>query len=320
MSDAESQPLQRLQLRLREPEAAERLAQAWLADLLARPLPVLVDPEQAAASIHAVLQRWAESEPAEAVLLAELERLIQRLEAEAKPLNQVLPTQLTEWLEKLAERPAAPDRKLLLQVIDRGPVRELVRSLLLEALLEFGRKLSAPISGSRVGKGLGGAFGAFAGVVGAVSGELEKQVEKRASEFADLGISRVLQQLADSLCDPKRARDQAEIRGALLEGLLSLRVQDVGRDLRRQDLAVVIRSGREALRKYLADAKSVEQLRAEVERALEPWSKKSAAELLDALGIRAEVEARLQTLLIEQARAFVSGGGWARWLDSLTES
>ena len=309
----------RLLARLRDPAAADRLVDRWVVDLLARPLAELIPPAQVAAFSARLLAGVAGSDAFGRRVEKQVEEALASAELDPSKLHESLPPEAVRALRELAARPHPSDRELILAVLDREPVRKLVRALLVDVLIEFGRRIAArasPLTGSRVGRGLG-KLGALAGavgsgVVGAVSGELERQVEKRAAEFADLGIARVLQQLANLASDPSLAKDQAEFRSALLEGCLELRRSDLAREARRQEPGVALRLFREAVRGHWARPESRASLESRLWRILGDDSHRTLGAALDEMGVRAEVEAALKEYLLPRARAF----DWAGWIES----
>ena len=304
---------------LRTPEAAGRLVDRWVADLLSRSASELLPPAKVAESVRRFVLAATSSDAFHARVVFGITDELKQSEAEPGTVGDGVPPDLTALARTLTRRPYSPQRAVVLAVLDREPVRKLIRALLVDVLTEFGRRLASlasPLTGSRVGRGLG-ALGAIAGavgggVVGAVSGELERQVEKRVADFADLGISRVLQRLADLACDPSLAQDQSELRGALLEGLLEVRVADMARDARKQDPEAIASLVRQALQTYAAQPQLQQDVEAYVTRILSPELAQPLGEVLTKLGLRAEVDAILRETLLPRATSF----DWAGWVES----
>jgi hypothetical protein len=219
-----------------------------------------------------------------------------------------------------------PDRTLVLTIIDRGPIRQLVREILLEAVLDFARKASAPMAG--MAKGLG-ALARFAGetvrsrsgglgsLVGAVGGEVERQLEKRAVEFVDATLAGVFGQLADAFADPRRAAEAAELRVALFDGVLELTSAQLSRELVNADIpggAEVLRAG---LARWLAAPQAEAQLGALAARATGVLTKQTTGELLAELGLREVVRAAAQEYAVAGLRQLVGTPAFERWLTTL---
>ncbi|MBS2029240.1 MAG: hypothetical protein JST54_15160 [Deltaproteobacteria bacterium] len=308
MSKSKPSPKHPLAAKLHTAEGAALLAQRWTEDLLSRPVGELVDAKEAARAIHESLAAVAESESAQKHLLTRVELLAARFEKEKRPLKELVAPAFPAAALRLARRPHQPHRQLVLRMLDREPVRQLIRMLLLEALVDFGRRISAPISSSRVGKGLGalgslaGAVGA--GVLGAVGGELEKQVEKRAAEFADSALSKVLGRMVDLVTDPKHAAEQAELRATIAEGLLEVPAQELVVELRKANPETLLAELRRATREFAEWPQARAELERELSLALAPNDKVKLGALLDELGIRAPIERALNDVLAQRVRAF----------------
>lgn len=303
--------------RLRTPEGAALLADRWIAQLFDSRVDFLIVPADAARTLHEALSGFAASEHAEALLVERAEAVCKRFEHEGASLGELLPAPLAEAALRLARRPHQPHREVVLAIVDREPVRQLVRALLLDALVEFGRKLASPISGSRVGKGLGalgslaGAVGA--GVLGAVGGELEKQVERKASEFADSALSKVLQNLVEMVTDPRKAREQGEFRAAIVEGALDVPARLLVAEWRRADPRALAGEVRRLVREFTQREDARALLQAELEHALRPLGTRTVREELEALGLRELAERAVRELLVKQIVAF----DWAAAFEAL---
>jgi len=303
--------LDSLAARLSSPAGAQKFAERWLASILECPVGELVQPEAVARTLHELLAGLANGAGTEAHLLARAEALCARFEAEALPLGRALPAPVPEAALRLARRQHQPHRQVVLRVIDREPVRQLIRVLLVEALVEFGKKLAAPISGSRVGKGLG-ALGSIAGAVGssvfgAVGVDVEKQLERRAAEFADGALSKVLNRVVDLASDPRRGAEQAELRAAIAEGALEVPVRDWVAELRKADPKSLVAEVRGSLRAFVERPEALAELEREARFWLEPVAVQPLAAVLDELGVRAAVE----RAALEQLAARAQQLDWA---------
>lgn len=309
-----------LAAKLARPEGATALADRWLADLFDSRVDLLIPPAAAARAIHEALSALAASDGAEALLVQRAEAVLDRYQGLADSLGERMPEPLAQAAVRFAKRPHQPHRELVLKVLDREPVRQLIRVLLMDALVEFGRKLAAPISGSRVGKGLGalgslaGAVGA--GVLGAVGGELEKQVERKASEFADSALSRVLQNLVEMISDPRRASEQGELRAALVEGALEIPVKQLVAEARRANPRALAAELRGLVQQLAQRPDAERELKEALERALEPVQGRTVREELQALGLLELAERTGRELLVPRIQAF----DWAGAFEAIRES
>lgn len=303
--------------------ALDRLAALAVEQLLDRPLGSLVTAEQATRVLRQGLDGWLASETAVPALTEVVDEAVNRLRADRRPLGEVVPRELRHALREVVSRPFSPDKKVVLTIIDRAPTRELVRQLLLDAILDFGRRVSSPVAG--VAKGLG-AFarmageavasrsGAIGGLVGAVSGEVERQLEKRAVEFVDAALAGVFGQLADSVSDPQRAAEAAELRLALFDGALELTFAQLGRELLNADVpggAEVLRAG---LRRWLASPAADAQLLEAAEAALARGGQRTARQALAEAGLLDPARTAAQEQLRARLAELVGSPAFAQWL------
>lgn len=319
-------------LRDRDPEGAlSRLADLAVSDWLDQELSQWLEPRATAQRLHVLLSAWLRSEGAEAKFRELVEDVADTLEESNVRLGAWLGSDACLLLEALARRPHTPSRGLVLGILDRPPIRQLLRKLLIDALVGFGNKLRAPVVENRLTRGLGdlgrfartqamnrsGAFSAVAGVVGAVSEEVERQVERRAAESADSILSDTLQKLAGLLCDPDLGDEQAELRLALLEGILELSTGDVARELRRMDVEGASDIVRERILGWLEREESLEALASSIEWFLGRDAEKTVGSVLEELDLAEPVIAMVKESTLARMRSLVEGEGFGRWLGEL---
>lgn len=298
---------------------ADRLALLMLDQLFAAQVDSLIDPAQLSRGLREALSGWLESAEVLQTLEASIESAIAAMRSTG-PLKDVVAKDLRETLLELAARPYSPDKRVVLKVLDRGPMRELIRSLVMDTVAGFSARMGAPAAS--VTKGLGGLArfaadtvkqrgGALGGLVGAVEG----QVEKRGVEFADAAISRVLNEIADSISDPKRASEAAQLRVEALEGALELTGLQLSRELINLDVpggAQVLRAG---LKRWLQSphgAAAFERL------ARGTRVGKTVGELLDGAGQRAAAMTLGRALLRERLKVLFASPEYAAWLAAVS--
>jgi hypothetical protein len=303
--------------------AADRLALIMIDQLFAEKISAVLPAAALAQSLRQGLQGLLASEN----VLSELERWVEdtvnRLNADRRSLREAASSQLREQLLELTQRPYSPDRRVVLTILDRPPMRALIRSLVLQTVTAFASKMAAPAAS--VTKGLSGLAriaaeqvksrgGALGGLVGAVSNEVSHQVERRAAEFADAAISGVLAEIADSLSDPKRAHEAAQLRMEALKGALELTGPQLARELINLDVPGGAKVLREGLSNWLASPKSQPALEAAA-RSLA--MDRSVAELAEKFGQREALAAFLRQLLRARLASLFGSAEYAAWLQAL---
>ena len=219
-----------------------------------------------------------------------LERAAKWFEADPRTLRERLPPEFVKELRHAVTRQVVIDRERFLAMLDRPPLRALVRNILLEQLVEFGKRIGSPISG--VARGLGSIARrasertGIGSLVSAVGGELERQLQARAQSFVDSALNSVFANLADAFCDPRRSAQASHLRGALLDGFLDQRGPELAAELRSESTLVMALALRSLAERLLAHPENVEQaqefvrewIRAQ-EAALEPLGRYLEAEL-----------------------------------------
>lgn len=303
--------------------AADRLALLLLEQLFAQQLDAVLPPERLAAWAKLALEGWLESDQALKTLERSLEETVNLLSGDRRRVRDAAPKELLQTVLELAGRPYSPDRRVVMTLLDRAPMRELIRELVLETVTAFGARMAAPAAS--VTKGLGGLArfaaeqvksrgGALGGIVGAVSNEVQAQLEKRAADFANAAISGVLGQIADAICDPKRAGEAAALRVEALEGALELTLPQLSRELINLDVsggAAVLRDG---LKQWLASPKSAADLQ---QAAARVKSERTVGEWLDSVGQREAARTIGRELLRARLNALFESAEYAAWLNDV---
>lgn len=307
-------------------DAADSLAALSVEHLLAAPVGALVPQALVISTTRKALDAWLESDSAVKVLDGVVEQVANRLQAERRSLKDVMAKDVRHALREIVGRPFSPERKLVLTVIDRGPMRELVRQLLLDSVLEFGRRASAPVAG--VARGLGSIAsmvgdkvkqrsGTIGSLVGAVSGEVERQLEKRAVEFVDSALGGVFGQIADVVSDPKRAGEAAELRLAFFDGALELTGPQLARELANLDVsggAEILRNG---LERWLASPESEKELTDFIAPVLERDAARSLKDVLGELGLLEVARELAKEQLAARIKLIAATPEFSAWLGSL---
>lgn len=307
-------------------DAADSLAVICVDSVLGTPVGTLLPDAVVLSTVRKGLAGWLESDSAIGALNTVVDSLAKKLQAERRPLKDLVASDVRHALREMMGRPFSPDRKLVLTVIDRGPTRELVRQLLLDAVLEFGRRASAPVAG--MARGLGSLAkmagdrvkarsGSLGSLVGAVSGEVERQLEKRATEFVDSALAGVFGQIADAVSDPERAAEAAELRIAFFDGALELTGPQLARELANLDVAGGAEILRAGLKRWLATPASDAQLKEFLELVVHQQPERTLKEVLAELGLLEVTRTFGSEQLAPRIRAIAASPECAAWLASL---
>ena len=309
--------------RLKSEEGARSLATLSVDALLGRTVGELLPRDEVVAGARKVLTAWAQSPAALEELVRVSEKLATALEAEKRSMKDVTWREVRVAIREIVARPFSPDRRVVMTIIDRPPMRALVKQLLLNAVLDFGKKASAPVAG--VARGLGSLAklagdtvksrtGGLGSVIGAVSGEVERQVEKRAVEFVDAALGGVFGQIADAISDPKRADEAAEMRVAIFDGLIELTGPQLARELINADVAGGAELLRGGLVRWLQNPASEAELVKVAAFVLADDATVSAREALTRVGLL-EVSRELAIKALARQIQFVGGSdAFASWL------
>ena len=187
--------------KLRDPAAdgaGTRLAEVLVADAMERTIGELVDVRFAAAALKDAVRAFAASDAAEARVARAMADGEKVLAAQKRPVGAAVPAALKKGARELAAVPQTPSRDVVFRLLDREPVKKLLRAQVIDTLVAFGRKAASPVADNPLARGLGGLGklamgqaskqGAFGALASAVSGEVERQVEKRATDFADTAV------------------------------------------------------------------------------------------------------------------------------------
>lgn len=307
-------------------ERLGRLAELSLDELLEQPLHTAIPEALAVRAARVALEGWLQTPQALSALSKLVEDASAALAKERRSLREVLDPQAKATVRELLSRPWSPSKQLVLQAIDRPPVRELVRGLLLQTVLEFARKAAAPVAG--VAKGLGSIAriaaetaksrsGALGSLVGAVSGEVERQVEKRAAEVVDAALAGVFGEIADAISSPQRAAEAAELRLAIFDGVLEWSGPQLSRELINLDVPGGAEIVREGLTRWLQTSAADETFTRAVQAIAARDGARTIRELLEDVGQLQAVRSVGKELLAKQMATIVGSEAFRSWLSAL---
>lgn len=313
--------------RLLGEDAIAELAVALVDDTLATPVGELLPSAAVANEIAEGLRAWVNSTGAQELVLAWEGRARKWLSSRAMTLGQLTGRAIEDAFLDLAALPYVPSREILIFLLDREPMRALLRELFLDALLAFGRKIRAPVVAHPVAKGLGGlgsfvrdrarstALGAFAtDVADRLADEVERQFEKRAIEFADLALSGLVARLADLLSEPARAEQQASLREAIVDGIFALQTSELAEEFDRSDPARRAAILRRGFGSWVATDDAVATIRTLVEGLLDGFAERPLGVVLEELELLDAYRGLALSAAGRRLRRLVEGEAFLDWL------
>jgi len=324
---------ERLLEKLRAPEGAtSSLARLVVVHALDQRLDTFVTPERAAGLLRRSLRSWLASPGAIRRVEASLESWLSRLEETEEPVGSRLDPRVIERAKEWLGRPGSVDPEVVRTVVDREPVRQLIRSMLLDALVAFGMRMRSPIADNSLAKGLGGlgrraldvaksrsgTLGALTfGMVGALSDEVERHVTELAAEVADGAVAGAIDKIVDGLADGTRSKERAELARTLFDGALELTGVQLAQQLRRNDLPGSFAHLREAASAWLESETAEKTLTEALAVALEHDLARPVRDLLAEVGLLAEVEHELVSQTERSLRTLFVSDDFAQWWQAL---
>jgi hypothetical protein len=304
------------------------LASAVVQDVLGRPLGELLDAGVVAGVVHEAISALTASDAAMQRAIERVQVATAALAAESRSVAVIVPAPLAEGVRALAGLPATPSHDALVKLLDRPPIRRLLRAQVIETLAAFGRRAASPVADSSLARGLGGiskrALGQIASgpsatlsrMANAVSGEVERQVEKRAADFADTAVAGILAGIVDQATDAARTKEQAAVRIAIVDGLLEMTGTELS-GLLPGRAASQIAAVRSALAAWGSHPDFAPSLETAIRAAMAEDARRSLGDLLEEFALR-DVVAAQATGAVERALDHLfAGKAFERWLADL---
>lgn len=307
--------------------ALDELAAALVEDALATPIGDWVAPPALANELAEGLRAWLNSDAAHEAQLGWARRVRTWLRERSMTLGQLTGNAIEDAARDLAALPYVPSREILVFLLDREPMRLLLRELFLDALLKFGNKLRGPMTANPVAKGLGGlgrfardrarstALGAFAtDVADRLTDEVERQIERRSVEFAEAALSGLAARLADLLSDPARAQQQSSLRETLVDGLFALQTGELADEMERSNPTKRSDLIRRGIGLWISTDEAVGQIHDALVGLLEGYAERPLGEVLSEAGLL-EAYRGLAVASIRRRLGPVTGGAaFQAWL------
>lgn len=292
---------------------ADRLADLLLEDLLDRPIHELVDAGWLAERLVASLRSAAADPRVEGWFRDRVNDLRARVPAGAPEI----PKPIRDPLRELLLRPYVPDRALVGRLVDHETARLLLKNLFQDLLIAFANRIKPPM----VPKAPLGGFGRLGklgeGVLGAVGEQLEHQVEQRAREFTDQAVAKLVDKMADHLCNPELVVEYGAWRAHGLDVILGTDTRALAGEVEKLDPEALIATGAALVRGIAGRAELVGEVEAVLRAAMDSAGSRSARALLG--GVEEHGIDLARDLLRQRARALVETAAFERWFEEIVE-
>lgn len=293
---------------------ADRLADLMLEDLLGRPVRDLVDPAWLARQLAASARSAADDPRVEAWFRERVQDLRRRVPEGPAPV----PAAIADPLRDVLRRVYVPDRGLVGALLDHDTARLLLKNLFQDLLIAFARRIRPPVPVKAPALPSLGRLGRLGeGVLGAVGHELEAQLEQRAREFTDSAVQRLVEKMADQICDPDLVVEYGAWRVHALDVLLQTDVGLLAGEVDKLDPDALVATGAALVRGFVRRDELEGELEAILDAAMEETGGRSARELLG--GLEDHGVALARDLLRQRARALVETDAFVRWWDEVVE-
>lgn len=292
----------------------DRLADLLLDDLLGRPVRDLVDPAWLAKQLAASARSAADDPRVEAWFRDRVQDLRQRVPEGPVPVSAAIADPLREVLQ----RPYVPDRTLVGALLDHDTARQLLKNLFTDLLIAFARRIRPPVPVKAPTLPSLGRLGRLGeGVLGAVGHELEAQLEQRAREFTDSAVQRLVEKMADQICDPELVQEYGAWRVHGLNVLLRTDAAVLAGEVDKLDPDALVATGAALVRGFVRREELEGDLEAILEAAMDEAGARSPRDLLG--GMEDHGIALVRDLLRQRARAVLETDAFARWWDEVVE-
>ncbi|MFZ5478948.1 MAG: hypothetical protein ACOZNI_19405 [Myxococcota bacterium] len=294
----------------------DRLVDLLLDDLLERPVRELVDARWLAETLAKSFRGAADDPRVEQWFRDRVQDA--RARVPAGPV--ALPAEIRAPLRDVLRRPYVPDRKLVGELLDHDTARLLLKNLFQDLLIAFARRLKPPVPQQvrqqLPGLGLGRLKALGEGVMGVVGHELEAQVEQKAREFTEAGVARLVEKMADHMCNPELIAEYGEWRAHWLDVLLRTDARVLAGEVEKLDPDALVSTGAAVVRAFVARDDLAGELESVLSTVIDDAGDKSVRALMG--GLEDHGIALVRDLLRQRARALVETEAFARWWDDMT--
>ena len=133
----------------------------------------------------------------------------------------------------------------------------------------------------------------------------------------DAGVQRLVEEMADHLCDPKHIGEYGAWRAHGLDVLLATDMVQLVAEVDKLDPESLVATGAALVRGVASQDALVAQLEAILQTAMSESGGRSARELLG--GIEAHGVELIRSVMRDRARALIDTPAFAQWWDDVVE-
>ena len=292
-----------------EDGAIQRLVDLTSDHILDQPLCILVDVPWLAERITEGLAAWSQSDQTEIWIRDRVAEL-----REKRPegrLGDHIPTEVSDPLKALVERPYVPDRAIIGRLLGHRAVESLVRELLIGTLQSFAQRLKPSVPSSSRLRGLKRVGD---GVLGGLGSVLEGQAESRVRDFVDTVMSQVMNQIADYICNPNNADAFGRFRGHLLAQALQTPLSDLDRELDKLEPDDLVKTGTAIARALSAREGLQDEIVQVIQAVVDEAGPTTLRAHLAEAGVKDEWHTEVRSKLTLSAQAFIATDEFKEWL------
>ena len=280
--------------------------------ILDQPVHALVDVDWVSARIVQGLETWSQSDQTEAWFRDRIEQL--REHTPDGQLGEHIPSDVSEPILDLIERPFVPDRAIIGRLLGHRAVESLVREMLIGTLQSFAQRLKPSVPG---GSRLRSLKRVGDGVLGGLGQVLEGQAESRVRDFVDTVMAQVMGQIADYICNPSNAEAFGRFRGHLIRQVLETPMADIDKEIDKLNPDDLVKTATAITRSLTARDDLQDEVRAIIQSLIdEAGDAPLRAHLADA-GVAEDWHTEVRQVITMSAAGFIQTDAFRGWLEGL---
>jgi hypothetical protein len=267
----------------------DRLIGSFFDFLCERKVGELVDTAQVMAALDTVSTPERLGRLITRFVAPSRQRLLDRAKASTLLFGVWLPEPVKQAIADYLGRPARIPKKLIDEFVKSEKVREQVRTTMQEAITSAMKPGGSGLRGM-IGFGARAAGAAGRGLFGGLGAEVQKQFEERIKDVVDGGVGLVQKRIAERLASEETARSLGKRRRQAFLDLQQRSEKEAGEFLAEAPHALLDGLAPVVIPHNLQRAEVREAVKAEIDAALAELSNQTIGQLLDDLGLRAQIK------------------------------